>query len=499
MQSKLRFFASLLLVFSLSLFMFLSISQSLYAASPNKVKICHVTASETNRYIYIEVSSKAVDDIGGQSDHTSHSHDGLFDLWTGDGRESVINGPNDCPGGAVFVKEIHEIVLEPICHDLIKNEYRWEVYNQDSSDLFYPVTLALDNIGNNILTEDFEFSNKIDNPFKFTTSDSSDSKVKIFWYKAEKDKWKQADQSNPATVACEVPLAISKEAFTSYTKTWVWDIKKVADTDSIEVELGKSKEVNYTVTLTPSPVFSNYKVSGTVTVFNPNSSSVKIKRVTDIIRPDEITVNLECEESFPYMLSGEDSFSCSYVQVLPDGLARRNVAKVITNDELLNNRVVKNFDFISTNPLEVDNCILISDDKNEDLEREVCIGDEYSFEYSLEIEGEKCGESEYTNTVTGIINDTEIEDSVTIDISVGGEKCLPVEKEEEEEDDDDDGDVLPASTTAVGGTGEVLGTKVVMAATAGEDTTLLYLIQYVLILLTGASLLSLGNAYYNRR
>lgn len=61
-----------------------------------------------------------------------------------------------------------------------------------------------------------------------------------------------------------------------------------------------------------------------------------------------------------------------------------------------------------------------------------------------------------------------------------------------EEDDDDDGDVM--------GEGDVLGTStVVLADTAGEDTTLLYLIQYVLIMLTVGSVLSLANAYYNRR
>jgi hypothetical protein len=60
---------------------------------------------------------------------------------------------------------------------------------------------------------------------------------------------------------------------------------------------------------------------------------------------------------------------------------------------------------------------------------------------------------------------------------------------------DDDGDVLGDDDE-----GDVLGTStVVLAATAGEDTTLLYLVQYVLILLTGASILSLGNAYYNKR
>lgn len=206
MQSKFKIFASLLLVLSLTFTMFLSFAPESYASKkPSKVGVCHVTGSEKNRYVYIVVSAKAVDGEGA-NDHTQHEHDGFRDLWTGGSVGSVINGPEDCPGGAIQIKESHNIVLEPVCHDEEKGEYRWEIYHQDDSDIFYPVSLALDKDGNSILTEDFFYSYKSGNPYEFSTSDEDDKKVSIYWFNAEDDKWIKADEEKPSKVLCEEPM-----------------------------------------------------------------------------------------------------------------------------------------------------------------------------------------------------------------------------------------------------------------------------------------------------
>lgn len=215
MQSKLRIFATAFLVFSLSLFVFLFISpREVDAGDKVKIPLCHVTASSTNRYVYIEVAPSAVDGDG-KNDHTHHvqydnENTAYYDLWTGDGRGSVINGPDDCPGGAVVVTETHSLRLTSMCTDLKTEKNIWRVFHKDTSDYFYPVLLGYEIYSGPISTIDKFFTynhteaTRFTDPYLFRTPVTGESQtVKLYWWNYITDKWVYSDTKESKNEPCE--------------------------------------------------------------------------------------------------------------------------------------------------------------------------------------------------------------------------------------------------------------------------------------------------------
>jgi len=423
MQSKIKFFASVLLVFSLSLGLF-------FAFSPKSVQATTVP----------EVCPE------------------------GDGWVKDDDWP-DAKSTFTFNAESGKIVSE-VC---VKGANTREFFTTDGTKSCWNVT----GIGTQSSTVSETWVDEKDS----SCNDISHASFKIV------DKLEEELD----------PLEISKTALTSYTTEWTWEISKTTEIESLELDLGEKKSIDYIVTLTPASLGSQWKVYGTITVYNPNPEAVEITDVIDIVSKD-IEVIPNCGVKFPYFLASEDSLVCTYEKVLPDDSKRSNGAKVFTTISGLRAQTMVDFDFTDAIHQEIDECIYVSDDKYGEL-GEICANDDvsfpYEFEYSLEIEGKVCGEGEYTNTATGITNDTEseIEDSVTIETLVSGDGCIP-----DEEEDDEDGEILGESTTA-----EVKGTTtVVLASTAAGDRSSIYLIQSLLMLLTGVSLIYVGREYLNR-
>jgi len=78
-------------------------------------------------------------------------------------------------------------------------------------------------------------------------------------------------------------LTVSKTADASFTRTFNWTIEKSADTDTVySAGGGESGEVNFTVEVTKDAgTDSDFAVSGTITVNNPNSFDVNGVAISD--------------------------------------------------------------------------------------------------------------------------------------------------------------------------------------------------------------------------
>jgi hypothetical protein len=74
-------------------------------------------------------------------------------------------------------------------------------------------------------------------------------------------------------------LVVSKDAHTSFTRTWNWTINKWADQSSLTLSPGQQFLVNYQVTVDATYTDSDWAVAGTITVQNPNPKAAMHDRV----------------------------------------------------------------------------------------------------------------------------------------------------------------------------------------------------------------------------
>ncbi|MBK6440844.1 MAG: hypothetical protein IPH27_05605 [Actinomycetales bacterium] len=69
-------------------------------------------------------------------------------------------------------------------------------------------------------------------------------------------------------------LQVTKTATPTYDRNYTWTIDKGVDQTTINTTSGGSATFNYTVKATPTPQDSNYRVTGTISVHNPNTVPV---------------------------------------------------------------------------------------------------------------------------------------------------------------------------------------------------------------------------------
>jgi hypothetical protein len=128
-------------------------------------------------------------------------------------------------------------------------------------------------------------------------------------------------------------LTISKTAATSKTRTYQWQIAKSAQPDSWTLFNGDNGTTKYTITVQPAAtpfVDADNHVSGSITIHNPNSVSVFIQSVADVISgANAPSVTPNCGVSFPYTLTAGSDLICSYAADLPDGTLRTNTASTV--------------------------------------------------------------------------------------------------------------------------------------------------------------------------
>ena len=203
-------------------------------------------------------------------------------------------------------------------------------------------------------------------------------------------------------------VEVTKSAETSFTRTYSWDIDKIADETELTLSTGQQHTVNYTVTVgldsvTPY-VDSDWAVSGTITVTNPAPVTATITSVADAV--DGVTATVGCGVTFPYSLLAGQTLTCSYSAALPDATSRTNTATVTTTGPVKGGSGTAAVVFGDPTTL-VDECVDVSDTLGGSLGT-VCVADlpkTLSYAHNVGPYAE-CGDYTVDNIASFVTNDT---------------------------------------------------------------------------------------------
>ena len=125
-------------------------------------------------------------------------------------------------------------------------------------------------------------------------------------------------------------VRVTKDAQTSFTRTYHWDIDKSVAPELWSLFAGDSGTSLYTVSAERTGFTdSAWAVAGTITIYNPSPLTATLASVADVVSTG-IAATVDCGVSFPYSLAGGDTLECTYQTALPDGANRTNTATVTT-------------------------------------------------------------------------------------------------------------------------------------------------------------------------
>jgi hypothetical protein len=254
-----------------------------------------------------------------------------------------------------------------------------------------------------------------DNPADYTSG----------YYMFTKDNTATIDETGQSddasiTVHCYAPV-VSKDAETSFTRTYEWDITKDPDGE-YWMFAGDSTTQGYDIEVTKTGYTdSDWAVAGTITVQNPNPEAAMTVSLADVVSPD-IAATLDCGGSL--MVPAGGSATCDYGADLPDGSDRTNTATATLNGIDFSGSA----DVIFGDPTEeIDECIDVSD-TNVGILGTVCADQApATFSYSLWFGQHpdadvylECGDNTHTNVASFLANDTGAtgDDSWTVNANV---------------------------------------------------------------------------------
>jgi hypothetical protein len=231
--------------------------------------------------------------------------------------------------------------------------------------------------------------------------------------------------------------AISKTGSGAYDRTFKWDIAKAADKTSFEKVSG-SVTVNYTVTVHhDAGTISNVKVTGDITVTNPNLDDdnnvvdLDITSVTDKLDGNSCSVTGGGAQTIS-TASKKFAYSCTLSAVPTSDID--NVATVAWPAQILDTGAVTDAgstDFTLTihpgdfTANDINGCVNVSDDKQGDL-GQVCTSDpnpdEIKYSRSLAAVADQCTTYDNTATITpnAAADPYEASASVVVCGSTGG-------------------------------------------------------------------------------
>jgi hypothetical protein len=146
------------------------------------------------------------------------------------------------------------------------------------------------------------------------------------------DETGQSDDAS-VTVKCYAPI-VSKDADTSYTRTYEWSIDKSVDPGMLELLAGGSDDAGWKVVVSPTGYTdSAWAVSGTITVQNPHPTAAMAVSLYDAVSPG-IDASLDCGGVLNVPAGG--SATCEYSASLPDGSDRTNTVSASLNGIIFN-------------------------------------------------------------------------------------------------------------------------------------------------------------------
>src|ERR1044071_5581946 len=126
-------------------------------------------------------------------------------------------------------------------------------------------------------------------------------------------------------------VRVTKDAHTSFTRTYLWDLDKSVTPELWTLFAGDSGTSLYTLGVSRTGFTdSAWAVAGTITVYNPSPTAATVTGVADVVSP-AIAAAVDCDVSFPYSLAGGGTLTCSYQTALPDGSNRINTATATTS------------------------------------------------------------------------------------------------------------------------------------------------------------------------
>ncbi len=129
-------------------------------------------------------------------------------------------------------------------------------------------------------------------------------------------------------------VQVSKTAETSYTRKYKWTIDKSVTPETHDLFRGDSADSTYTVAVEKIVTEYDFKVTGTITIVNPDPTyKATITEVKDVL-PGGTNISVNCGVSFPYELASKGTLTCSYSADLPDKDARVNTATVTTTGKV---------------------------------------------------------------------------------------------------------------------------------------------------------------------
>jgi hypothetical protein len=238
---------------------------------------------------------------------------------------------------------------------------------------------------------------------------------------AEIDETDQYDDAN-VDLTCYMPL-VSKDAHTTYTRTYSWTIDKVGDQTALTLSIGQQFLVNYEVEVDATYIDSDWAAYGSIYVTNPSDEAITVD-VSDAVNGTAATVDCDGFGGTSLTVAAGDIESCEYSVDLPDGTNLTNTATVEFNGY----DFTADADVIFGEPTtEVDECIDVSDDQYGVLGT-VCVGVDTlpkTFTYSLYVGPyDVCGYYEFVNIASFITNDNGVTGSdswtVAVDVPCGG-------------------------------------------------------------------------------
>jgi hypothetical protein len=226
-------------------------------------------------------------------------------------------------------------------------------------------------------------------------------------------------------------LTVTKDGNGSYDNTFTWTITKAVDKTTVQ-QVGGSVTFNYTVTVThDGGTISNVKVSGTISVFNPNLDEslnvvpVNIDGVTDQLSDGTTcTVTDGGAQTLTQLITDFD-YTCS-LSALPQGELDNTVTVTWPDQDLTTGAALTGgtadftFSNISFTENKIDETVSVSDTFGGTLGT-VTVGDANpkSFTYSRTIAvGAGC--TSYDNTATFTTNDTGATGSASQTVTVCG-------------------------------------------------------------------------------
>jgi hypothetical protein len=231
------------------------------------------------------------------------------------------------------------------------------------------------------------------------------------------------DDSASVLVTC-YELEVTKDASTSFTRTYGWDISKSVTPSSLTLARGQSYLVDYTVDVWGTGYTdSDWEVHGTITISNPAPMAATLTGVSDVVTAD-LAASVDCPS---LVVPAGGSLECTYSLDLPDGTERTNTATATlqnTPSGTTDFSGSADVTFIEVDPAEVDECIQVDDSFAGPLGT-VCYPSSHTYTYSRTIGPYAvCGVYNVGNIASLVTNDTATRDedsaNVAVNVPCGG-------------------------------------------------------------------------------